>query len=136
MALTRKHIACLGTIAALVCILAFFTFCPPTKAEEPKGQFFIPLSARYIEDLGIAGGLGYQFKGSGLILLGQISYDQFNAVNGTTAYTVGCRQYQVPFTVPAHGHRGVEVTVAIPLPSYKHKPVIDDDVEPISKRKP
>jgi hypothetical protein len=128
--LTRKQWTVAGLVVAIFVCLVLFTFCSSVKAAEHDaayyqrtgtkppgmgGEFFIPVSARYIEDLGGGIGLGYQWKASGVMLLGQITYDHFNAQSGSVAYTNRWRTVQVPYTVPASGHRGVEVTVAIPI---------------------
>jgi hypothetical protein len=63
-------------------------------------------------------GGGYQFK-SGIVLLGLVTYDQFNAKSGTTQFNIDCRNYSIPYSVPSSGHRGIEVTVAIPLRKTK-----------------
>ena len=130
----REKIVFFAILGVILAGIVLLTFCTPshaadkdaayyqrtgTKPPGPGGQFFLPISAQYIEDLGGGIGLGYQWKASGVMLMGQITYDQFNAVNGTTPYQVGCRTYQVPFAVPSYGHRGVEVTVAIPVGKKK-----------------
>jgi hypothetical protein len=128
--LTRKQWTIIGIIAAVLACLVMFTFCSPIKAAEHDaayyqrtgtqppgmgGEFFMPISARYINDLGGGIGLGYQWKSSGVMLLGQVTYDQFNAVSGTTPFRVGCVDYAVPYTTGSSGHRGIEFTVAVPL---------------------
>ena len=89
---------------------------PPPKA---KGEFFAAVSARYIEDLGGGIGMGYQWKKSGVMLLGQVTYDHFDSESGTAPFRLGCRNYSVPYTTPSSGHRGVEITVAIPIRGKK-----------------
>lgn len=116
--LTKKQWIYAG-VAIVLAAMAMVMFCSKAKAAETKGQFFIPLSARYIEDFGVAGGIGYRFD-SGLILMGQVSYDQFNAQSGSVAYQVNpCRTVQVPWSIPSSGHRGIEFTVGIPLTKKK-----------------
>lgn len=121
MRFTKRQlwIAC-GTL--LFMLVAIYFACGDAKAENKppaKGEFFAAISARYINDLGVAGGVGYQWKKSGVMLLGQISYDQFNSVSGTAPFRVGCVNYSVPYTTSSSGHRGLEVTVAIPLRKQK-----------------
>ncbi len=82
----------------------------PTLTKAAEAQPFAAVSARYVEDLGIGIGGGYQWK-SGVMLLGQITYDERNHQHGTVQY--GC--VQVPWTSPAEGHRGAEIIVAVPL---------------------
>jgi hypothetical protein len=101
----------------LVAALSLATAAPaagPAK-KPPAGEFFVAVSANYVDALGIGGGVGYQFKESGVFLFGQLTYSYFNGVSGTVPYTVGCRTYQVPFEASRKGDAGYEFTVAIPL---------------------
>jgi len=118
---TKMNWVYIGTAAVILALLLVFGFCSPAHSAETGGTPFLAISARYMEQLGIGMGAGYQFKGSGVLLLGQVTYDQLDTVTGTTTYTSQWgRTHQVPFTVPATGHRGFEVTVAIPLRKATH----------------
>ena len=121
MRFTKRQlwIAC-GTL--LFMLVAIYFACGDAKAENKppaKGEFFAAISARYINDIGGGIGMGYQWKRSGVMLISQVTYDQFNSVSGTTPFRVGCVNYSVPYTTSSSGHRGLEVTVAIPLRKQK-----------------
>jgi len=114
-----------GKAIGIIVALAVFAFvaisCVPRAcAEEMKGQFFIPISARYIEDWGVAGGVAYQEEKTKMIFSLQVSYDQFNGQGGSVPYQVNpCRVVQVPWSTPDYGHRGIEFTLLIPVGKKK-----------------
>jgi len=114
MHVDKKKTVLAGLLFILILIVSYMA-CTEAKAEEPKGTYFAAISARYINDLGGGIGMGYQWKKSGVMLLGQVTYDQFNSINGTTPFQIGCRHYTVPYNTGSYGHRGIEFTVAIPL---------------------
>lgn len=110
----KEIIVSVLTMAGLLAV--FYFACGAAKAGEMKGQFFIPLSARYIQDWGVAGGVAYQEEKTKIIFSLQVSYDQLNGQSGTVPYQVNmCKTVQVPWSTPASGHRGIEFSVLIPL---------------------
>jgi hypothetical protein len=113
MKLSRKHSVIVGSAIVLV-LIACYLLCSKAKADEIKGQFFLPISARYIEDLGVAGGVGYVFP-SGLQLSGQISYDRLDAQSITSSCQIRCQTCSTTSVAPAHGQTGFTFTIGIPL---------------------
>jgi len=118
---TRKQL--LYLIIGLILVLAAGAFLA-TRAEaapkkSPKGEYFAALSALYTDQLGGGLGLGYQFKSTGVMLLGQVTYTYANGQSGTVPFQVGCQQFQVPYTTNKTGDTGLGFTVAIPLRKAK-----------------
>jgi 1,4-alpha-glucan branching enzyme len=48
-----------------------------------------------------------------------VHLEQRNGVSGAAPFSIGCRDYAVPYSSGNLGHRGVEITVAIPFRKAK-----------------
>lgn len=86
----------------------------PTFAGSMKERFFIPLTVNYAEKIGGAGGVGYQFP-NGMMLLGQVTYTQFEGTSGEVSKRIGCTTYRIPYHVPDSGAVGAAFTLVIPI---------------------
>jgi hypothetical protein len=131
--LTRRQWVIYGTVVLIAVAIGALIACPARAAEKDAdfykrtgtqppgmgGEVFALTSARYIEDLGLGLGVGYQWKATGIMLSGQITYDRFNAVSGQTPFRINGCTYAVPYSRGGHGHRGVELTFAFPLRKSK-----------------
>ena len=118
--LTHKQWVIVGSLAILV--VCMFLFCSKAKADEPKVNTFLTLSARYVDDWGVGGGVTLQDTKSKMMFTLLATYDQYGSYSGTTPYQKNsCSPViQVPYTYNPSGQMGFEFMLHIPLfPSKK-----------------
>ena len=97
------------------------TQCGKAEAAEPKGEYFAAVSALYQQQLGAGVGVGYQFRKSGIMLLGQLTYTYQDSIGGTTACAIGCRTCGASWSTGDIGTTGFAFTAAFPLRKSKAK---------------
>lgn len=110
---------------ALLVVGVAMMIAVPVMAAPPAGDFFIPISARYIDDLGVGAGLGWQSRESKFMVMGQVTWDRIDGVSGVA--TVPPREHgsmlmtnprpprTVPFSTSDRSEVGVTLTFAIPI---------------------
>ena len=116
----RKSSIIFGLLLLLSVVIVSCVFSRPSNAASPKGEFFIPVTAIYQQQLGVGAGLGWQQKSTGLLFLGQFTYTYCDGVDGTVNYQTRWKTYQVPYSTGQVGVTGFQFTLAIPLRKAKH----------------
>jgi hypothetical protein len=122
---SRRGIVIDVSLGLLLLVVVLFTFCSMAQAAEPKGDLFVPLSVRVIDNLGFAAGLGWQDRKTRTIVFAQVTYDRIDVDPITISIpplaTYGkCNkpppQWRTATAAPPDRNAyGVAFTVAIPL---------------------
>lgn len=114
-------LACL--LVASSALAADSGFYARTGTHPPGGDFFIPISARYIDDFGVGVGLGWQSRASGFMVSGQVTWDRIDGQHGAVLYDpyslAKNRPMPVPYSTPSRSEVGLTVTFGIPIRSHK-----------------
>ena len=128
---SRRQIAyALGVVALL--LIAAYLACGHAKAAEKdaafyartatsppvEGDFVLGPSLHYSYQLSHGIAFGYTWKTSGITLVGDLSVLRLDAQDGEAAFTVGCRDYLVPYTTGSHTRGQFGVMALFPLRHY------------------
>lgn len=101
--------------AASVCLLAVMSAAAKDPHAKPSagGDFHVDfLVGNYAGP--VAGtGFHYTWKKSGQSLGLMLLHGQQEGISGTTDFRVGCRQYQVPFSVDDKSRNGAVLTYSV-----------------------
>ena len=97
----------------------------PSLATPPKGDLFIPISARLIDTVGVGAGLGWQHRATGFIVMAEVTWDRLDGASGAVAVPDGRNRCHppppIPFATPSRGETGLTLTIGIPLRKVAHK---------------
>jgi len=88
-----------------------------TGTKPPiQGDFLLGPTLHYFEQLSAGVAFGYTWTKPGVTLLGDFNVARIDGRSGTTDFTVGCRTFQVPYSVDGRmkGQFGVSVLFRLP----------------------